>query len=122
VNDQPRNDIASPAPGTQATGLLVGANYHPHDSEPATWRRDAAMMREAGITVVRLGHLAWDTFEPAEGEFTFEWFDECMDLMHDNGIGVILDIAVRPAPLWLHRKHPSIDVVALLRTTRCCTR
>ncbi|WP_207212093.1 beta-galactosidase [Promicromonospora panici] len=111
MNDQPRDDIASPAPGTQATGLLVGANYHPHDSEPATWRRDAAMMREAGITVVRLGHLAWDTFEPAEGEFTFEWFDECMDLMHDNGIGVVLDIAVRPAPLWLHRKHPSIDVV-----------
>ncbi|MQM26027.1 cellulase family glycosylhydrolase [Glycomyces sp. NEAU-7082] len=90
--------------------MLVGANYHPHDSGPATWRRDAAMMREAGITVVRLGHLAWDTFEPADGEFTFEWFDEVMDLMHDNGIGVILDIAVRPAPLWLHRKHPSIDV------------
>jgi hypothetical protein len=44
--------------------LLVGANYHPHDSGPETWRRDAAMMRDAGITVVRLGHLAWDTFEP----------------------------------------------------------
>jgi hypothetical protein len=29
------------------------------------------MMREAGITVVRLGHLASDTFEPADGEFTF---------------------------------------------------
>jgi beta-galactosidase len=111
MSDHSRIDAASSAPGTQATGLLVGANYHPHDSEPATWRRDVAMMRDAGITVVRLGHLAWDTFEPADGEFRFEWFDECMDLMRDNGIGVILDIAVRPAPLWLHRKHPSIDVV-----------
>jgi beta-galactosidase len=98
-------------PGTQPRGLLVGANYHPHDSDPETWRRDAAMMREAGVTMVRLGHLAWDTFEPSDGEFRCEWFDEVMDLMHDNDIGVILDIAVRPAPLWLHRKHPSIDVV-----------
>lgn len=111
MNRRSRIDAAvPPAPGTQARGLLVGANYHPHDSDPATWHRDVAMMRDAGITIVRLGHLAWDTFEPTDGEFRFEWFDECLDLMHDNGIGVILDIAVRPAPLWLHRKHPSIDV------------
>lgn len=111
MNDPARIDEAvPPAPGAQARGLLVGANYHPHDSDPETWRRDAAMMRDNGITMVRLGHLAWDTFEPADGEFRFDWFDECMDLMRDHGIGVILDIAVRPAPLWLHRKHPSIDV------------
>jgi beta-galactosidase len=99
------------AAGQNLSDLIVGANYHPHDSDPATWRRDVAMMRDAGIRMVRLGHLAWDTFEPADGEFTFAWFDEVMDLMQDNGIAVILDIAVRPAPLWLHRKHPSIDVV-----------
>ncbi|KAK1176829.1 beta-galactosidase [Streptomyces sp. NBS 14/10] len=98
------------AAGQDLPDLIVGANYHPHDSDPATWRRDATMMREAGIRMVRLGHLAWDTFEPSDGEFRFDWFDEVMDLMQDNGIGVILDIAVRPAPLWLHRKHPSIDI------------
>lgn len=91
--------------------LLVGANYHPHDSDPETWHRDVHMMRESGIEIVRLGHLAWDSYEPRDGDFRFGWFDEVMDLMRDNGIGVILDIAVRPAPLWLHRKHPSIDVV-----------
>ncbi|MGA9119080.1 MAG: hypothetical protein WB699_06905 [Bacteroidota bacterium] len=31
-----------------------------------------------------------------------------MDKMHASGITVILDIAVRPAPFWLHHKHPSI--------------
>ncbi|MFC8800781.1 beta-galactosidase [Promicromonospora sp. NPDC057138] len=101
----------APEPGDRsARGLLVGTNYHPHDSGPSTWQRDVAMMRDAGIQIVRLGHLAWDTFEPTDGEFRFEWFDEVMDLMHDNGVRVILDIAVRPAPLWLHRKYPSIDV------------
>lgn len=107
--NRPHTNAAEP-PGMRARGLLVGANYHPHDSDLETWRRDVAMMRDAGISMVRLGHLAWDTFEPVDGEFRFEWFDECMDLMQENGIGVILDLAVRPAPLWLHRKHPSIDV------------
>ncbi|MEV7144776.1 beta-galactosidase [Streptomyces tauricus] len=90
--------------------LYVGANYHPHDSDPRQWERDIRLMKEAGLTVVRLGHLAWDSFEPRDGRFDFTWFDRVMDMMHDAGIEVILDVAVRPAPLWLHRKHPSINI------------
>jgi beta-galactosidase len=93
-----------------AGGLLVGANYHPHDSGPDIWARDIQLMRQAGLRVVRLGHLAWDSFEPKDGQFKFDWFDQVMDLMQAAEIKVILDIAVRPAPLWLHRKHPSINV------------
>lgn len=91
--------------------LYVGANYHPHDSSPDVWRRDLDLMRAAGFSVLRAGHLAWDSYEPRDGDFTFEWFDEFLALADDRGIGVILDIAVRPAPLWLHRKHPTMDVV-----------
>lgn len=90
--------------------LYVGANYHPHDSDPRQWERDIRMMKAAGFTVARLGHLAWDSFEPADAHFEFAWFDQVMELMHDAGIEVILDIAVRPAPIWLHRKHPSIGI------------
>lgn len=91
--------------------LYVGANYHPHDSTETEWRRDLAMMKEAGFRVLRAGHLAWDSYEPQDGVFTFAWFDRFMDLAAENEIGVIVDIAIRPAPLWLHRKHPTIDVV-----------
>ncbi|MHC6231966.1 beta-galactosidase [Arthrobacter sp. MMS24-T111] len=90
--------------------LYVGANYHPHDSGHEQWERDIRLMSAAGLTVVRLGHLAWDSYEPQDGHYEFEWFDDVMDRMHDAGISVILDIAVRPAPLWLHRKHPSINI------------
>ncbi len=34
-----------------------------------------------------------------------------MDKMNAAGIKVILDIAVHPAPIWLHHQYPSIDVV-----------
>ncbi len=31
-------------------------------------------------------------------------------MMSEAGINVILDIAIRPAPLWLHHKYPSISI------------
>lgn len=92
--------------------LYVGANYHPHDNKNIEKiKKDIALMQAAGLNVVRLGHLAWDSYEPADGEFDFKWFDEVMDLFHEAGIEVILDIAIRPAPIWLHRKYPSISIV-----------
>ena len=77
--------------------LYVGANYHPHDSNPAAWKRDIRLMQEAGMRVVRLGHLAWDSYEPADGVFDFAWFDTVMDDFRAAEIRVVLDIAVRPA-------------------------
>jgi beta-galactosidase len=94
-----------------AQELYVGANYHPHDSDPETWTRDIQLMQQAGIQVVRMGHLAWDSYEPKDGQFDFAWFDQVMDKMNAAGIKVILDIAVHPAPLWLHHEYPSIDIV-----------
>jgi beta-galactosidase len=92
-------------------GLYVGTNYHPHDDKDLVKvERDIRLMKAAGFTVVRMGHLAWDSYEPSEGHFDFGWFDQVMGLMDKTGIKVILDIAVRSAPLWLHRKYPSIDV------------
>ncbi len=93
-----------------AQELYVGADYHPHDSNRETWQRDIRLMQAAGFRVVRMGHLAWDSYEPADGQFNFGWFDEVMDMMQAAGIKVVLDIAVRPAPLWLHHKYPSIDI------------
>ena len=56
------------------------------------------------------GILAWDSYEPAEGQFDFGWFDTVMDMMAEANIKVILDIAIRPAPIWLHYKYPSINI------------
>ena len=95
-----------------AQELYVGANYHPHDDKDMVKiGRDIDLMKAAGFKVVRMGHLAWDSYEPSEGHFDLGWFDSVMDLMDKAGIKVILDIAIRPAPIWLHHKYPSIDIV-----------
>lgn len=95
-----------------AQQLYVGANYHPHDDKNTEKiKKDIQLMKAAGLNVVRMGHLAWDSYEPSEGKFDFAWFDKVMDMMNEAGIKVILDIAIRPAPIWLHQKFPSIDIV-----------
>ena len=99
-------------PLLKAQELYVGADYHPHDDKnPEKIKRDIQLMKEAGFKIVRMGHLAWDSYEPSEGKFDFEWFDKVMDWMNEAGIKVILDIAIRPAPIWLHYKYPSIDII-----------
>ncbi|MBN2001315.1 beta-galactosidase, partial [candidate division KSB1 bacterium] len=95
----------------KAQELYVGVNYHPHDDKnPEKIKSDIRLMKEAGFKVVRMGHLAWDSYEPSDGNFDFEWFDKVMDLMNKAGIQVILDIAIRPAPIWLHHKYPSMSI------------
>jgi len=69
-------------------------------------------MQHAGFNVVRMGDLSWDSFEPSQGKFTFEWFDKILDKMQANGIRVILDIPGSPAPIWLHRAYPGVDIVS----------
>ena len=92
--------------------LYVGANYHPQDDKnPEKIKKDIQLMKEAGFKTLRLGHLAWDSYEPSEGKYDFAWFDTVMNMLDTAGIKVILDIAIRPAPIWLHHKYPSIDIV-----------
>jgi len=96
-----------PGPGQ----LFVGACYQPIDRSPEEIDHDIAIMKHAGFNVVRMGDLSWDSFEPSPGQFKFEWFDKVMDKMQANGIKVILDIPGAPAPIWLHRKYPGVDIV-----------
>ena len=97
-----------PGPGQ----LFVGTCYQPIDRSPEEIDRDVEIMKRAGFNVVRMGDLSWDSFEPSQGKFTFDWFDKVMDKMQANGIRVILDIPGIPAPIWLHRAYPGVDIVA----------
>lgn len=90
--------------------LYIGANYHPHDWEESRWVKDIELMKAAGFNIIRVGHLAWDSFEPDEGMYTFEWFDRAMDLFAKADMAVVLDLPMRPAPTWVHKLCPGCTV------------
>ncbi|SEN09995.1 beta-galactosidase [Duganella sp. CF517] len=91
--------------------LFVGVNYQPVDRSPAQITRDIALMKQAGLQVVRMGDLSWDYYEPAEGRFSFAAFDAVMEQMQSAGIKVVLDIGGSIAPQWLHHRYPGATLV-----------
>ena len=91
--------------------LFVGTCYQPVDRSPAQIVNDIAIMKAAGFNMVRMADLSWDSFEPEEGRFTFDWFDDVLRKMHAAGIRVIVDIPGQPAPIWLHKRYPGVDIV-----------
>ena len=97
-----------PGPGQ----LYVGTCYQPIERTPREIDQDIALMKKSGFKVVRLGDLSWDSFEPEQGKFTFAWWDSIIQKMQAAGIKVILDIPGPPAPIWLHRAYPGVDIVA----------
>ena len=91
--------------------LFVGTCYQPVDRSLEQIREDIALMKQAGFTMVRMGDLSWDAFEPSEGQFEFAWFDQILKRMNEAGIKVVLDIGGSPAPIWLHHKYPSVNML-----------
>lgn len=88
--------------------ILYGVAYYHEYMPNERLDEDVRMMKEAGISVVRLGESTWSLFEPREGEFEFAWMDRIIDKMHQAGIKVILGTPTYSIPAWLWHKHPEV--------------
>jgi beta-galactosidase len=86
--------------------LHLGAAYYPEHWPEERWPEDVRLMKETGITVVRMGEFAWSTFEPVEGEFHFEWLDRAIALLAEFGIQSVLGTPTATPPAWLTQKYP----------------
>jgi beta-glucosidase/6-phospho-beta-glucosidase/beta-galactosidase len=74
--------------------ILYGAAYY-HEYEPyERLDQDIAMMKEAGLNVVRMGESTWSLWEPEDGHFEYAWMDRVVDAMGKAGIKVIMDADV----------------------------
>ncbi len=88
--------------------ILYGVAYYHEYMPEERLETDVAMMKEAGITVVRVGESTWSLFEPSEGKFDFAWMDRIIDKFHEAGINVILGTPTYSIPAWLWHKHPEV--------------
>ncbi|QOV35214.1 beta-galactosidase [Streptomyces ferrugineus] len=86
--------------------LLFGGDYNPEQWPEETWPEDVRLMKEAGVNSVTLGVFSWAKLEPRPGEREFGWLDRLMDLMDENGIGVVLATPTSSPPPWMGRLHP----------------
>ncbi|MER6784973.1 beta-galactosidase [Streptomyces sp. NPDC000658] len=86
--------------------ILFGGDYNPEQWPEETWHEDVRLMREAGVNSVTLGVFSWARLEPEPGARDFGWLDTLMDLMHANGVGVVLATPTSAPPPWVGRLHP----------------
>jgi len=97
-----------PLSGDSPAHIAYGADYNPEQWPREVWKEDVRLMREAGVTVVSVAIFSWARLQPAEDRWDFDWLDEVLDLLHDNGIAVDLATATASPPPWLTTLHPEI--------------
>ena len=87
---------------------LYGAAYYSEYTPTDRLDEDIRLMRQAGLTVVRVGESTWSLFEPHDGQFEFAWMDRILDKLNAAGIKVILGTPTYSIPSWLAREHPEV--------------
>lgn len=81
---------------------FIGAAYYPEWWQPEEWEIDFREMHELGINAVRMGEFAWSSFEPSEGQFTFDWMDKAISIAQRYKIDVLLATPTAAVPPWLY--------------------
>lgn len=90
------------------SNVLYGAAYY-HEYMPyERLEKDVALMKDAGITVVRMGESTWSLWEPEDGKFEYAWMDRVVDAMTKAGIKVILGTPTYSVPTWMYHAHPEV--------------
>ena len=97
-------------PVTKIPHILHGGDYNPDQwlNYPQVLQEDVRLMKLAGINSASIAIFAWKALEPEEGVYTFEWLDETMDRLYENGVSVILATPSGARPAWMDQKYPEV--------------
>jgi len=107
----PTIGVSAQSPKQLPQTILFGAAYYEEYAPTDRLDEDVRMMKETGITVVRIAESTWGTLEPQEGVFDFSHVDRVLNAMDKAGIKVIVGTPTYAIPTWLAREHPGILVV-----------
>ena len=109
---------ASGRPRFEHQGIAFGCDYNPEQWEPAVWREDVRLMRQAGVDLVAVNIFGWASLQGPDGGFDFAALDEVVELLHEAGIRVNLGTGTSSPPPWLTARHPEVLPVVEDGTTR----
>lgn len=88
--------------------MKLGVCYYPEHWPQERWALDAKLMRDAGLSLVRIAEFAWALMEPREGEFHWDWLDRAVETLASEELEVILGTPTASPPPWLVRANPEV--------------
>lgn len=94
--------------------LLHGADYNPEQwlNYPGVFEKDIELLKKAHMNCVSAGIFSWAKLEPEEGVFNFEWMQNVIDKLYENGIYTILATPTGSKPYWMSEKYEEVRRVS----------
>ncbi|SCP99297.1 beta-galactosidase [Anaerobium acetethylicum] len=94
--------------------FMHGGDYNPDQwlHYPEILEEDIRLMKLANCNTVAMGIFSWVALEPEEGTFHFDWLDDRIDKLYENGIYTILSTPSGARPAWMSQKYPEVLRVA----------
>ena len=90
--------------------LLFGAAYYPEYMPYDRIDTDFAMMKKAGMNVIRVAESTWSTLEPSDGTFDFHYIDLILEKAAAYDLQVIVGTPTYAIPSWMEKEHPEVMV------------
>ena len=99
--------------GVKFDRLVYGGDYNPDQwlEYPDILEEDIRLMKKAHVNTVSLGIFAWAKLEPQEGVYDFDWMEEIINRLYENGISVFLATPPGARPHWLADRYPEVYVI-----------
>lgn len=88
--------------------MRLGVCWCPEQWPESRWATDAAMMRDAGLQLVRIGEFAWARYAPERERWAWVWLDRVVDLIGAAGPEVMIGTPTATPPIWLAQERPAI--------------
>ncbi|MDR1970470.1 MAG: beta-galactosidase [Treponema sp.] len=92
----------------QGNRISLGTCYYPEHWDENLWKDDLARMKKNGIEAVRIAEFAWNKFEPAEGNYSFDFFDGFLEAAIEADMSVIFCTPTATPPAWLTHQYPEV--------------
>ncbi len=88
--------------------MRFGVCYYPEHWPAERWPVDADLMRQAGLSIVRIGEFAWAQMEPAENRFDWGWLDRAIETLAAEELQIVLCTPTAAPPAWLCQSYPDV--------------
>ncbi|MFS0637844.1 beta-galactosidase [Mesobacillus foraminis] len=88
--------------------IWYGGDYNPEQWGKEDWDEDVRIFKLAGIDVATLNVFSWALNQPDEETYNFEWLDEQIDRLYQNGIYTCLATSTAAHPAWMAKKYPDV--------------
>ena len=87
-------------------GVCYYPELYPEDKRKSFIKEDIKLMKQANFSVVRMAEFCWCLMEPSEGVYEFDWLENIINELGENGIYTVLCTPTATHPVWMAAKYP----------------